>query len=78
MNTIITFGVNEEMLKSKIKVILVENDIKQNELADKLGFKPQTLSSWITNTNTPTLNNAFKLAKELGCKVDDLWEYTED
>lgn len=77
MNTIITFGVNEEMLKSKIKVLLVENDIKQNELADKLGFKPQTLSSWITNTNTPTLNNAFKLAKELGCRVDDLWEYKE-
>ena len=66
------------MLKSKIKVMLVEKDIKQYELAKKLEFKPQTLSSWITNTNTPTLNNAFKLAKELGCKVDDLWEYKED
>lgn len=66
------------MLKSKIKVMLVEKDIKQYEFADKLGIKPQTLSSWITNTNTPTLNHAFKLAKELGCKVDDLWEYKED
>lgn len=66
------------MLNSKIKVRLAElNNMKQNDFANKLGVKPQTLSGWATGKNHPSLEQAFKIAKYLDCKVDDLWTYEE-
>jgi DNA-binding XRE family transcriptional regulator len=66
------------MLKSKIKVRLAELEIKQQDLSDKLGVTKQTMSLWVTGKSTPTLETAFKIAKLLDCKVDDLYIYRED
>ena len=66
------------MLKSKVKVRLAELEIKQKDFAKVLDVPPQTLSGWVTGNNKPSLEQAFKIAKHLNCKVDDLWEYKED
>lgn len=66
------------MLKPKIKVRLAELDKRQNELTKALGISSQQISNWVTGESAPRLNVAFKLAKYLDCKVDDLWEYKED
>lgn len=77
MNIVDSLG-DEAMLKSRIKVRLAELDIQQTELADKLGVARQTLNGWVSGRVKPPLVTAFRIAKELKCKVDDLWEYKEE
>jgi DNA-binding XRE family transcriptional regulator len=62
------------MIKSKIKVRLAELEIKQQDLSEKLGVTKQTMSSWVNGRSIPTLETAFKIAKLLDCKVDDLFK----
>lgn len=65
-------------LKPRIKLRLAELDIKQQkEVAEKLKVSIQSFSSWVTGRGNPTLEGAFKLAKVLDCKVDDLWDYED-
>lgn len=63
------------MLKSRLKIRLAELHMKQNDLASELGVTKQTLSLWVNGKSSPTLETAFKIAKLLDCKVDDLFEY---
>jgi DNA-binding XRE family transcriptional regulator len=64
-----------DVLKSRIKIRLIElNNKKQKDLAEELNVKPQTLSGWVRGANKPSLEQAFRIAKALDCKVDDLWE----
>lgn len=65
------------MLKSKIKIRLAEKELSQTELADDLQIARQTLNGWVSGRVKPPLVTAFKLAKRLDCKVDDLWELKE-
>ncbi len=65
----------ECMLKPKIKIRLAELDIKHQDLAERLEVTKQTLSLWVNGKSTPTLETAFKIAKLLDCKVDDLFTY---
>ena len=41
-------------------------------------FSQTVLSRWINNHSKPSLEKAFKLADLLGCKVDDLYYWSED
>jgi DNA-binding XRE family transcriptional regulator len=66
------------MLKSRIKIRLAELEIKQQELSDKLGVTKQTMSLWVNGKSMPTLETAFKIAKLLDCKVDELYVYKEN
>lgn len=66
------------LLKSKIRVRLAELEIKQQVLSDELGVTKQTMSAWVNGKNVPTLETAFRIAKRLDCKVDDLFMYNED
>lgn len=65
------------MLKSKIRIRLAELNKPQTELAKELNVAKQTISGWATGRVKPPLVIAFKLAKLLDCKVDDLWELKE-
>lgn len=64
------------MIKSKIKVRLAELEINQQDLSEKLGVTKQTMNSWVNGRSMPTLETAFKIAKLLDCKVDDLFVYS--
>jgi putative transcriptional regulator len=77
MNIIVSLELSE-LLKSKIKVRLAELDMQQTELAEKMGVTKQTMNGWVRGRVKPPLETAFVIAKYLGCKVDDLWEYKED
>lgn len=63
--------------KTKLRLKLVELDIKQKDFAEKLGVTRQSLNGWATNKNNPSLETALRIAKALDCKVDDLWELKE-
>lgn len=72
------------MLKSRIKLVVAEFEVKSKrkiehrELAKELGISQQQFSSWVNNRSWPRMDKAFKLAKMLGCKVDDLYEMFEE
>ena len=66
------------MLKSRLKVRLAELEIKQQDLSEELGVTKQTMNAWVKGRTMPTLETAFKIAKRLDCKVDDLFTYKEE
>lgn len=65
------------MLKPKIRVRLAELELKQSDIYEKFDVTQKQFSNWVTGSSAPRLEIAFKLAKYLNCKVDDLWEYKE-
>lgn len=48
------------------------NDMKQEELANKIGVSQKTISSWETGRSEPTMREVTKLCKTLDCTVEDL------
>jgi DNA-binding XRE family transcriptional regulator len=65
------------VIKSRLKVRLAELEIKQQDLSEQLGVTKQTLNGWVNSRTVPTLEMAFRIAKILDCKVDDLFTYEE-
>ncbi|WP_413381209.1 helix-turn-helix transcriptional regulator [Alkalihalobacillus sp. 1P02AB] len=66
------------MLKPKIKVRLAELELTQVDIFEEFSVGKMTFSNWVTGKSRPNLEQAFKLAKRLDCKVDELWEYREE
>lgn len=63
------------MKNLKMKMARAENDITQEELADKIGVTRQTISLIEAGKYNPTLNLCIAICKELGKTLDDLfWE----
>lgn len=61
-------------MKSNLNVWIAKSGMSKKEVANKMGVSQEVLSRWINNHSKPSLENAFKLAELLNCKVDDLWE----
>lgn len=76
MNIIVS-SEEKEMLKPKIRVKLAELELKQSEIYKEFEVSQKQFSNWVIGESFPRLETAFRLAKKLNCKVDDLWEYQE-
>lgn len=61
-------------MKCKIGEIINSLGLKKKYIAAQMDVTPNQLSNWITGRSYPPMDKAFKLAKILGCKVDDLYE----
>lgn len=55
----------------KIKLLMVEQEIRQADLADRCGFARQNLSAKLTR-GTCTIETAGKIAKALGVPVREI------
>jgi putative transcriptional regulator len=64
-------------MKSRLKEILEERGIKQTWLAKKIGVRISTINSLVTKGGVPTLPVAYRIAKALGLKIEDIW-YEEE
>lgn len=60
-------------LKCRLRVILAERELKQGELAEKVGISATTLSALVNNRNLPTLPVAYQIAEALGMRIEDIW-----
>ena len=60
-------------MKSNIDYWIEKSGYKKKWIAKQLGVSQTVLSRWINGHSMPSLINAFKLAKILNCKVDDLY-----
>lgn len=61
-------------MKPRIKELIVAKDLKQKNVAKELGVTPQQLSNWVKGVSYPRFETAYKLAKLLDCKLDDLYK----
>lgn len=51
--------------------------MQQTILSQELRVTKQTVNAWVKGKSVPSLETAFKIAKLLNCKVDDLFVYEE-
>lgn len=65
-------------IKSKLRVIFAEREIKQTEFCDRVGISRSALSQLATGKTLPTLEVAYKIAKELDLNVMEIWVMTDD
>ncbi len=59
-----------------IKELRKEQNLTQDELAEKCKVSRQTINAIENNKYDPTLELAFKLAYNLNSTVDNLFKYT--
>ena len=57
---------------NRIRVVLVERDLNNKWLSDKLGKDPATISKWVTNTTLPGLEAFIAKANALEVPVQEL------
>lgn len=65
------------MIKSNLREVIDKRGIKQSWLAEQSKVTPTTLSQIVTGKRTPTLEVAFRIAKVLDLRIDELWYYEE-
>ena len=57
---------------NRIKVVLIEKDISQTELAEKIGKSFSTVNAYCCNRQQPTLAVLDDIAKVLGVTMREL------
>lgn len=57
---------------NRIKVVLVEKDISQTELAERLGRSFGSINAYCANRQQPSLEVLYKIADALNVSVKDL------
>ena len=62
------------MLGNKIQKLRKENNLTQEELAEKIDVTRQTISKWELNETTPDINYSKKLAETFNVSLDELLE----
>lgn len=67
MNMKNTFG-------QKIADLRKEKGMTQEALAERLGVSPQAVSKWETDASMPDVSLLPKLAEQLGCSIDALFD----
>lgn len=61
---------NDDEVIKKIKIAMAEMGLNQSMLAKKLGVKPNTISQWLSGTNSPKIDTLKKIAKATGKPVN--------
>jgi putative transcriptional regulator len=60
-------------LTCRLKVILDSRGMKQNFVCEKTGLAKTSMSGIVNNKTIPTLPVAFKIAKVLDLKIEEIW-----
>ena len=67
-----------DMLKSKIGEHIERSGYRRDYIAKQIGVSYRQLAKYIAGDSYPTVPKLFALARLLGCKADDLYEYEEN
>jgi putative transcriptional regulator len=65
-------------MKNRLKVIRAERNWSQADLAERLGVSRQTINAIETEKYDPSLPLAFKVARLVGLKIEDIFQPDED
>lgn len=64
-------------MKSRLNDIIEERGIKKGWVAEKVGISRTTISQLTNEKSLPTLPVAYRIAKLLNVKIEEIW-YEED
>ncbi len=64
------------MLRNKVAALRAQAGLTQMELAQKLQVTRQTIISLEKNRYVPSLEMGFKVARQFGKRIEDVFEYT--
>ena len=67
----------EFVLHTKIREYRARLDIKQSELAEKIGVRRETIVRLEKGLYNPSLKLAMDIAKSFGTTVEELFEFEE-
>lgn len=62
-------------MQNKIKTLRAVKDLTQQDLAERCGVTRQTIIAIEKGKYTPSLLLAFKIAREFGAKVEEVFAY---
>ncbi len=65
-------------MKNRLRVIRAERNWSQADLAEKLGVSRQTINSVETGKYDPSLPLAFKIARLVNLKIEDIFTLDDD
>jgi putative transcriptional regulator len=65
-------------MKNRLRVIRAERNWSQADLAEKLGVSRQTINAIETEKYDPSLPLAFKIARLVNLKIEDIFTLDED
>jgi len=65
-------------MDNNLKVYRAKEGVTQGELAESIGVSRQTINSIETGRYDPSLELAFKLAEEFGCRIEDIFDYNSE
>jgi putative transcriptional regulator len=65
-------------MKNRLRVIRAEHNWSQAELAEKLGVSRQTINAVETGKYDPSLPLAFKIARLVNLKIEDIFSLDDD
>lgn len=66
------------MIRTRIKEYRARFDLSQDELAQKVGVRRETIGYLEKGRYNPSLVLAWKIAKVFGCTIEDIFEVSED
>ncbi|WAH35069.1 helix-turn-helix transcriptional regulator [Alicyclobacillus dauci] len=66
------------MIRSNLREVIEQRGIKQTWLAERSGVTTTTLSQIVTGKRVPTLEVAFRIAKVLDLRIDEVWYHEDD
>ncbi|UCE14004.1 MAG: helix-turn-helix transcriptional regulator, partial [Candidatus Heimdallarchaeota archaeon] len=64
-------------LRNRLKVLRVEREWTQEDLAKKLNITRQTVIAVEKGKYNPSLNLAFKMAKLFDCRIEEIFIFEE-
>ena len=65
-------------MKNRLRVLRAERNWSQADLAERLGVSRQTVNAIETGKYDPSLPLAFKIARLVDMKIEDVFEPDED
>ncbi|WP_152269398.1 helix-turn-helix transcriptional regulator [Agriterribacter humi] len=57
---------------NRIKAVLAERGVANNELAKKIKVSDQTVSAWCTNSKQPSIKTLYEIARYLKIDIREL------
>ena len=64
-----------EVFRNNLKDIREKKGYTQEELANLVSVRRETIIRYESNINIPTVYMAFKIAHFLNCNITDIWSY---
>ena len=65
-------------MKTKIKEFRIKENLTQNDLAEKVRVRRETIVFLEKGKYNPSLKLAYQIAKILNTKIEDLFEFEEE